>query len=128
MLHLLGGVDFPTGGIVDWPALGRREELRPGKVQFVFQSNSLLEALTALENVEMPLLLSGMSPLEAANEAFALLEELEPIEDAETLKGPDRIESHRARVRRTSYDCCSAARILSGFESWVSVKTNPPVA
>ena len=58
----------------------------------------------------------------------ALLEELEPIEDAETLKGPDRIESHRARVRRTSYDCCSAARILSGFESWVSVKTNPPVA
>src|SRR3954454_8846003 len=46
LLHLLGGLDRPTSGSVEWPALGARDELRPGKVCDVFQGPSLLNPLT----------------------------------------------------------------------------------
>jgi putative ABC transport system ATP-binding protein/lipoprotein-releasing system ATP-binding protein len=58
LLHLLGGLDTPTSGTLSWPALGLRGTLRPSKVAFVFQMPSLLPALTVVENVELPLLLS----------------------------------------------------------------------
>ena len=32
LLHLFAGLDLPTGGTLRWPALGDREDLRPGKV------------------------------------------------------------------------------------------------
>ncbi|MQG20993.1 MAG: ABC transporter ATP-binding protein [SAR202 cluster bacterium] len=41
---------------------------------FVFQTFNLLPVLTAQENVEMPLLVSGVSPKEAAEKAFRQLE------------------------------------------------------
>lgn len=59
LLHIVGGLDGPTTGSITWPALGRRSDLRPSKVGFVFQSPSLLPSLTVLENVALPLLLSG---------------------------------------------------------------------
>jgi len=61
LLHLMAGIDTPTEGTVSWPALGRKEELRPRKIGIVFQTMSLLAALTALENAELPLLFSGAS-------------------------------------------------------------------
>jgi ABC-type lipoprotein export system ATPase subunit len=76
-LHLLGGIDVPSRGTVEWPALGAREHLRPRKVQFVFQKLSLVDALTASENVELPLLLCGSNPQEARRAALRLLEELD---------------------------------------------------
>ena len=57
LLHLMGGLDRPTTGAVSWPALGAAETLRPEKIALVFQGPSLLPALTAVENVEIPLLL-----------------------------------------------------------------------
>ena len=66
LLNLAGAMDFPTSGKVeidgesttglDDTALTR---LRRQKVGFVFQSFQLLPNLTAAENVELPLLLSG---------------------------------------------------------------------
>ena len=66
LLNLAGAMDFPTSGKVevdgesttglDDAALTR---LRRQKVGFVFQSFQLLPNLTAAENVELPLLLSG---------------------------------------------------------------------
>lgn len=59
LLHLLGGLDAPTAGTITWPLLGTRDSLRPSQAAFVFQTPSLLPALTAVENVELPLLLGN---------------------------------------------------------------------
>ena len=76
LLHLLGGLNLPSSGTVDWPALGPVQGLRPGKVAFVFQAQSLLAPLSALENAALPLLLLGTEPQRALAHANALLERL----------------------------------------------------
>jgi ABC-type lipoprotein export system ATPase subunit len=72
LLNLCGAMDFPTSGEVlvagaDTSKLNDREltQLRRGKIGFVFQFFQLLPALTALENVELPLLLAGAKNSEA---------------------------------------------------------------
>jgi putative ABC transport system ATP-binding protein len=66
LLSLLAGLDVPTGGSVE--LLGKnlqsmdedsRASLRAGNVGFVFQSFQLLQNMTAIENVMLPLELSG---------------------------------------------------------------------
>ena len=66
LLNLCGAMDFPTAGEVkiaglETSRLGDAEltSLRRNKIGFVFQFFQLLPSLTALENVELPLLLSG---------------------------------------------------------------------
>jgi putative ABC transport system ATP-binding protein len=66
LLNLAGAMDFPTGGTVlidgvSTAGLGDtgQTKLRRDKVGFVFQSFQLLHTLTAVENVELPLLLAG---------------------------------------------------------------------
>jgi putative ABC transport system ATP-binding protein len=66
LLSLLAGLDTPSTGTVtlDGVVLSRLDEdgrarLRGAKVGFVFQSFQLLPALTALENVMLPLELRG---------------------------------------------------------------------
>lgn len=66
LLALLAGLDTPTSGevILDGVSLQGLDEdgraaARAGRVGFVFQSFHLIPALTALENVMMPLELSG---------------------------------------------------------------------
>jgi putative ABC transport system ATP-binding protein len=72
LLAILAGLDTPSAGSVtlqgeDLFALDedRRAELRGRMVGFVFQSFQLLPALTALENVMLPLELSGRHDAEA---------------------------------------------------------------
>ena len=68
LLNLAGAMDFPSGGEVridgrSTTSLSEAEltELRRTGVGFVFQFFQLLPTLTALENVELPLLLAGRS-------------------------------------------------------------------
>jgi putative ABC transport system ATP-binding protein/lipoprotein-releasing system ATP-binding protein len=77
LLHLLAGLDEPTVGTVEWPALGGRRELRPGPVAVVFQGPSLLPPLTVLENVALPAVLGGATDAEARELARAALELLD---------------------------------------------------
>ncbi|GBE00110.1 lipoprotein-releasing system ATP-binding protein LolD [bacterium BMS3Abin07] len=95
LLHLMGGLDTPTKGSIIWPALGGKEDLRPGNVGFVFQTVSLIASLTALENVELPLLLSQVKPSEARTVAFTTLENigLGPIAD----KLPEELSGGQAQ-------------------------------
>ncbi len=95
LLHLMGGLDRPTKGSIIWPALGGKENLRPGNVGFVFQTMSLISSLTALENVELPLLLSQVKPSEARTVAFTALENigLGPIAD----KLPEELSGGQAQ-------------------------------
>lgn len=57
LLHLMAGLDTPTSGKIEWPALGGADSLRPEKIAMVFQAPSLLEPLTVSENVAVPLLM-----------------------------------------------------------------------
>lgn len=101
LLHLIAGLDEPTAGEIDWPAIGSRNDLRPGRVAFVFQGPSLLPALNVLENVALPLILSGVPNEEARRRAAEALEKLGLAELGERL--PEEIsagQSQRAAVAR----------------------------
>jgi putative ABC transport system ATP-binding protein len=73
LLALLAGLDLPTSGrvLLEGQDLARLDEdgrarLRAQRVGFVFQSFHLIPALTALENVMLPLELSGSSEARGA--------------------------------------------------------------
>ncbi|WP_349655367.1 lipoprotein-releasing ABC transporter ATP-binding protein LolD [Xanthomonas sp. 10-10] len=81
LLHLLGGLDIPTSGEVyvagqRMSALsdGERGRLRNQALGFVYQFHHLLPEFTALENVMMPVLLSGKDVAVARGQALQLLE------------------------------------------------------
>jgi len=95
LLHLLGGLDQPTGGELSWPALGDSAQLRPGKVAFVFQAQSLMPPLTALENVALPLLLLGAAPDDARQRATDALEILDLLSIAQQL--PEELSGGQAQ-------------------------------
>ena len=63
LLHLLAGLDVPSGGEIRWPALGTRDDLRPGKVSIAFQAPSLVPFLSVVENVAFPLFLLGKASM-----------------------------------------------------------------
>ena len=73
LLALLAGLDLPSSGrvVLDGQDLTQLDEdgraaLRAQRVGFVFQSFHLIPALTALENVMLPLELAGNSAARAA--------------------------------------------------------------
>ena len=81
ILNLLGGLDRPDAGeiVVGDTDLGRlsRDALaawRARNVGFVFQAFNLIPVLTALENVELPLLLQPLSRKERREHAEYVLE------------------------------------------------------
>src|SRR5207248_851693 len=76
LLHCLAGLeDFEAGEVLlEGQSLGRlsdgqKADQRARRVGLVFQSYNLLPVLNALENVELPLLLSGRSAGEARKRA-----------------------------------------------------------
>lgn len=83
LLHLLGGLDTPSAGEV-WVAGQRmnalsdaaRGKLRNKSLGFIYQFHHLLPEFTALENVMLPVLLSGMDMASARERAEALLEQV----------------------------------------------------
>ncbi len=80
LLHLLGGMLSPTEGKVRIEkeslydlSLTKRAELRQKKIGFVFQTFNLVPYLTALENVQVPLVLAGLDEEEQKRRAESLL-------------------------------------------------------
>jgi putative ABC transport system ATP-binding protein/lipoprotein-releasing system ATP-binding protein len=95
LLALLGGLDEPTSGSIEWPALGSREELRPARVAFVFQNMSLLAPLSAVENVELPPVLMKVPAEEARARAAAALSRFDL--DALAAKLPEELSGGQAQ-------------------------------
>lgn len=83
LLNLLGGLDRPTSGEL-WlngtslhtASAAERTLHRRQRVGFIFQSFNLLPRLTTLENVTIPLMLSGVGLAEREARATALLEKV----------------------------------------------------
>jgi len=95
LLQIAGGLDQPTSGAVSWPALGPAQSLRPRQLGYVFQTRSLLPPLTAVENVELPLLLGAGSRAIARAKAMEALECLELGELADKL--PEELSGGQAQ-------------------------------
>ena len=83
LLNLIGCLDTPTGGayMLGGEAVAGLDrdqlaDVRNRRVGFVFQNFNLLPQLTALENVEMPMLFGGVSRRERRRRALEHLEKV----------------------------------------------------
>jgi putative ABC transport system ATP-binding protein len=108
LLQLIGCLDQPTSGKVyingrDVSTLKRdqRADIRRGTIGFVFQFFALIPTLTAYENVEMPLLLTGMGASARRERVNNLLKSVDLSERAH--HRPDQLsggEQQRVAVAR----------------------------
>ena len=81
LLNCLSGLDdiddgsvMVEGSDIHKMADGERTEHRAGRMGFIFQSFNLIPVLSAVENVELPLLLSGVKSGEAREKSIAMLD------------------------------------------------------
>lgn len=81
LLHLLGGLDRPTSGTITVDGLALHDAgeaaitaYRRTRLGIVFQFFNLLPAMTARENVELPLLLAGAAASAARARASEMLD------------------------------------------------------
>jgi putative ABC transport system ATP-binding protein len=80
LMHVLGCLDVPTKGryLLDGVEVGSLSRdglagIRNRKIGFVFQGFNLLQRMSALENVELPMLYSGVPSKERIKRALAAL-------------------------------------------------------
>lgn len=81
LMHLIGCLDRPTQGDIylDEVDVAKMDDnslavVRNKKVGFVFQTFNLLPKLSAVENIELPLVYAGIGPQERRKKALELLE------------------------------------------------------
>src|SRR5881409_3236629 len=80
LLNIIGTLDKPSSGkvLIDGDDIsgmkdGQLTKLRRHKIGFIFQFHNLIPVLTALENVELPLLTAGVKTGSAGERARLLL-------------------------------------------------------
>jgi len=111
-LNCFSGLDEVTRGevLLEGTALqsmddDRKSEYRARRTGFVFQSYNLLPVLTAVENVEMPLLVAGVKGREARERATKILDDLGL---------GDRVDRRPAELSGGQQQRVSLARALVG--------------
>ena len=89
LLNLLGCLDSPTRGkyfLGGEDVAGLSEdalaEVRLRRIGFIFQSFHLVPRLTALQNVELPMIFGGLNPAERRERAEAALESVDLVDRA----------------------------------------------
>lgn len=119
LLHLLGGLEEPTNGKVEIHgqdinllSVNSLSKLRNQSLGFVYQFHHLLLEFTAVENVAIPLVIGGIPPKQAQQQAEDLLIKVglghrlshKPSE----LSGGERQRAALARALITQPDCLLA--------------------
>jgi putative ABC transport system ATP-binding protein len=94
LMHILGCLDVPTSGVfriighdaqsLDEDVLAR---IRNVFIGFVFQQFNLLAHMTALQNVELPLVYAGIDPVERRARAVAALQRVSLADRSEHRPG-----------------------------------------
>ena len=81
LLNIMGGLDSPSegqinvlGNALEDTSHGERAELRRKYMGFIFQSYNLLPVYTVFENVELPLILNKVDPLERKKKVVEAIE------------------------------------------------------
>ena len=81
LMNIIGCLDTPTSGeyVLHGSTVSSLSEvelarLRRQQIGFIFQNSQLLPRLTALKNVELPLIYAGVPPRERRSRAQAMLE------------------------------------------------------
>jgi putative ABC transport system ATP-binding protein len=104
LLNCLSGIDDVTSGkvFIEGSELTEMDDnaktrFRAKRMGFIFQFYNLLPVLSALENVELPLLISGENPKAARESAMALLETV-GLKDRATLRPASLSGGERQRV------------------------------
>ena len=117
LLNCMSGLDVLDSGRVSISGQFLAElpddalsEYRARSMGFIFQLYNLLPVLSALENVEMPLLISGQKPRQARDIARHQLEpgwygELGGPQAERTLRRAATESDHRPRARERALDC-----------------------
>jgi putative ABC transport system ATP-binding protein len=113
LLALLGGLDAPSGGqvLIEGRDLGAMDEhervdLRRGGLGYIFQGHNLLPALSVLDNVEYPLLVSGAPRAERSRRALEALSQVGLADKAYAL--PDELSG--GQQQRVGIARCLVAR------------------
>lgn len=83
LLNILGLLDDPDGGSFEFNGIEvagynerKRAELRKHNIGFVFQSFNLIDELTVYENVELPLIYTGVKSAERKRRVEEVLEKM----------------------------------------------------
>ncbi|GAA3405980.1 ABC transporter ATP-binding protein [Paenibacillus hodogayensis] len=115
LMNMIGLLDSPTTGTytLDGVATEKLNDsqlavVRNKKIGFIFQQFNLLPRLTALENVELPLIYAGVSKSERRERARAMLESLG--------MGP-RVEHKPSQLSGGQQQRVAIARALAGSPS-----------
>ena len=119
LLHLLGGLDEPTSGSVEIHgqdinnlSVNALSKLRNQSLGFVYQFHHLLPEFSAIENVAMPLIIGGLTPKIAQQQAEDLLSKVglshRLIHKPSELSGGERQRAALARALITQPDCLLA--------------------
>jgi len=81
LLNMVGCLDLPTSGkvMINGVDISRLDDdgltsIRRNNIGFIFQQFNLIQTLTALENVEMPMIFNGTSPEKRRKKAMMLFE------------------------------------------------------
>lgn len=84
LLHILGLMDTPTegsyvlnGNKTESLSITERDRLRRNTIGFVFQKFNLIDSLSVYENIELPLLYTGVAASERKDKIQKVLEKLE---------------------------------------------------
>lgn len=90
MLNMLAGLEKPTSGEIvildkhiESMSESARIRFRRQYIGFVFQSYNLMPQYTAVENVELPLMLRGIGKRERRKQALAVMEQVGIVSHAE---------------------------------------------
>ena len=90
MLNMLAGLEKPTSGEIvildkhiENMSESARIRFRRQYIGFVFQSYNLIPQYTAVENVELPLMLRGIGKRERRKQALAVMEQVGIVSHAE---------------------------------------------
>jgi putative ABC transport system ATP-binding protein len=119
LMNIIGGLDTPSAGtlVINGADLGKLDDeglagFRNKTIGFVFQSFNLLPRLTAMQNVELPMLYSGTPPSERQARASALLDRV-GLRERKTHRPTQLSGGQQQRVAIARALACQPAVILA---------------